>query len=181
MTLYRLLFATFSVVGFMFSGFSQERAQSTAAKDDPIVHNVIKLSGPRFGVTSIKGAQGDMLEQAGLSTLRSQFGWQFETRYFETESGFQGLIEWVPLVAGLETDDPALSLNLLVGFRTRSGFEMGVGPNVSTAGGGEFAIIYAAGYSVKFDNVYFPINFAIAPSSESVKYTLLVGFNLRNR
>ena len=122
-----------------------------------------------------------MLEAAGLSTLRSQFGWQFETRYFETESGFQGLIEWVPLVAGLETDNPALSLNLIVGFRTRNGFEMGVGPNISTSNGGEYSIIYAAGYSVKFDNIYFPINFAIAPSSEAVKYTLLVGFNLRNR
>ena len=181
MILYRLLLSTVLVVGFMFSGFSQERGQSTSAKDDPIVHRVIKLSGPRFGVTSIKGDQGDMLEAAGLSTLRSQFGWQFETRYFETESGFQGLIEWVPLVAGLETDNPALSLNLIVGFRTRTGFEMGVGPNISTSNGGEYSIIYAAGYSVKFDNIYFPINFAIAPSSEAVKYTLLVGFNLRNR
>ena len=139
----------------------------------------IKLSGPRAGLTYIGGDLGKYMRDNNISQYISQVGWQFETRYFETRDGLQGLIETVILLGGFETDQPVLSLSLLVGFRTRDGFEAGVGPSLSTAGEGTRSFVFAVGHTYKNDNVYIPINFAIDPSAGAVKYTFLVGFILR--
>ena len=139
----------------------------------------IKLAGPRAGLTYIGGEMGKYMRDNDIFPYISQVGWQFETRYFETTDGLQGLIETVILLGGFETDQPVLSLSLLVGFRTRDGFEAGVGPSLSTAGEGTRSFVFAVGHTYKNDNVYIPINFAIDPSAGAVKYTFLVGFILR--
>ena len=139
----------------------------------------IKLAGPRAGLTYIGGEMGKYMRDNDIFPYISQVGWQFETRYFETTDGLQGLIETVILLGGFETDQPVLSLSLLVGFRTRDGFEAGVGPNLSTAGDGTSSFVIAVGHTYKNDDVYIPINFAFVPSSGAVKYTFLVGFILR--
>ena len=119
--------------------------------------------------------------EAGITPYISQFGWQFETRYFQTREGFQGLVETIILVGGFETDKPVLSGTLLVGFRTRSGFEAGVGHNVSTFNGGTSSFVIAVGHTAKTDFVNIPVNFAYVPSAGAVKYTFLVGFNIRRK
>ena len=154
-------------------------AVSANAQEKIPIYEPIKLSGPRFGFTYIGGDLGKTLDQYGMSRYRSQFGWQFETRWFQTSTGFQGLVETVVLLTGFETDDPNLSGTLLVGFRTKDGFEAGAGPNVTSTGDHSFVI--AVGHSAKLDYVYIPFNLAISPSSESVKYTFTMGFNIRRR
>jgi len=154
-------------------------AVSANAQEEIPIYEPIKLSGPRFGFTYIGGDLGKTLDQYGMSRYRSQFGWQFETRWFQTSTGFQGLVETVVLLTGFETDDPNLSGTLLVGFRTKDGFEAGAGPNVTSTGDHSFVI--AVGHSAKLDYVYIPFNLAISPSSESVKYTFTMGFNIRRR
>jgi len=152
---------------------------SASAQDIIEIHDPIKLSGPRFGFTYIGGKIGRMLEDNNLSVYRSQFGWQFETRWFETSTGFQGLVETVVLLTGFETDDPNLSATLLFGFRTKEGFEAGAGPNITSTG--DHAFVIAVGHTAKLDYVNIPFNFAISPSSDAVKYTVLMGFNIRRR
>ncbi|MEZ4827735.1 MAG: hypothetical protein R3C61_15845 [Bacteroidia bacterium] len=63
----------------------------------------VKLAGPRVGITVFTGDMVKYLESQDLAPYMSQFGWQFETRYFQTQSGYQGLVEFVPLIGGLET------------------------------------------------------------------------------
>jgi len=150
---------------------------SASAQDIIKIHDPIKLSGPRFGFTYIGGDLGKTLDQYDMSRYRSQFGWQFETRWFETSTGFQGLVETVVLLTGFETDDPNLSASLLFGFRTKEGFEAGAGPNITSTG--DHALVIAVGHTVKLDYVNIPFNFAISPSSDAVKYTVLMGFNIR--
>ena len=157
------------------SVFAQEKA-------DPI-----KLAGPRFGFTAVTGAAAETMKGFGLSPFMSQFGWQFETRYFQTESGYQGLIEFVPLVAGLESRQSSVSVNLLVGFRTPNGLEIGVGPNFAARGlfseapSFSRSIVYAIGHSFRIDDVNIPVNLVFSPTPTGSRITALVGFNIRQR
>lgn len=150
-----------------------------AQYDDGIIYEPMKLSGPRVGLTYIGGDLGQMMMDNDINPYISQFGWQFETRYFTTRTGFQGLVETVILLGGFETEEPVLSGSLLVGFRTKDGFEIGAGPNISTASGNAF--VFAIGHTAKTEFVNIPVNIAIVPSSEAIKYTFLIGFNIRRR
>jgi len=150
-----------------------------AQVEEVIAYEPMKLSGPRVGLTYIGGDLGKLMMENDINPYISQFGWQFETRYFTTQSGLQGLVETVILLGGFEAEEPVLSGSLLFGFRTRSGFEVGAGPNLSTASGNAF--VFAIGHTAKTEFVNIPVNFAIVPSSEAIKYTFLIGFNIRRR
>ena len=86
-----------------------------------------------------------MLGQASIDKLKendivvnpmiTQFGWQFERRLFANKDGLTALTEWVPLISGLEQGVALPSLNWLVGIRTATGAEFGIGPNVTPARG----------------------------------------------
>jgi len=141
----------------------------------------IKLSGPRAGLTYIGGDLGKLMKDNNISQYISQVGWQFETRFFETRDGLQGLVETVVLLGGFETEKPVFSGSLLVGFRTKNGFEAGVGPNLSTANDGTTSFVIAVGHTYKSDDIYIPFNFAVVPSAGAVKYSVLIGFILRRR
>ena len=170
----------FLLTSLFFSGIISGFAQTTA--EEPM-----RLSGPRVGVTGVTGNMAEYLEGHGLSPFMSQFGWQFETRYFQTESGYQGLIEFVPLLAGLESRQASVSANVLVGFRTPSGLEFGVGPNFSARGLFSYdpivttSLIYAVGHSFKVDEVNIPVNIAFSPSANGARITALVGFNIKRK
>lgn len=131
--------------------------------------------GPRVGFTYIGGETGEFLELHNEPRMVSQFGWQIERRYFKT-SGLEGIVEIITLLNGIETDRPGLSGNILIGMRTDSGFEFGLGPNMSALGGPGF--LYAFGYTAVIDKVHIPINFAVNPSRDGGAYTILVGMNI---
>jgi hypothetical protein len=140
----------------------------------------IRLSGPRIGVTYIApGKLADRLEEKfDARPVLSQFGWQFETRLFTLENGPSGLVEFVPLIGGLEQGMFLPSASILLGIRSQSGFEIGAGPNFSVAGAG---VVIAAGTSYTIDNVHFPVNVAVVPSRDGTRYSLTFGFNYRKR
>lgn len=164
----------------MFALILNAKSQISPSTYTPVrKEKSIKLAGPRAGLTYIGGDLGQLMKDNNMSQYISQVGWQFETRYFETRDGLQGLIETVILLGAIETAQPVLSASALVGFRTRQGFEAGIGPNISTAGGGTSSLVIAFGHTVKNDNVYIPVNFAIVPGASAVKYTFLLGFILR--
>lgn len=134
-------------------------------------------AGPRFGVTVISGRNADRLrEEIGVQPVITQFGWQFETNLIETESGLTAVTEWIPLVGGLEQGRLLPSISWLVGLRTRSGAEFGIGPNLSVAGTG---LVLAAGATVQTDQISFPINLAVVPSAGGMRASLMTGFILR--
>jgi hypothetical protein len=133
--------------------------------------------GPRLGATLFTGETADILKNDYDSPpILSQFGYQFEFRYyFEDEEGSMGVLELMPLFAGAEQNIIVPSLSTIIGYRNISGWEFGVGPNISPSGS---SIAVAVGYSFRKGNLLFPINLAWVPSENGARYTFLFGFNI---
>lgn len=139
----------------------------------------LKLGGPRLGFTILSQSYRDHIKKeydTEVSALMTQFGWQFETRVFTLENGTSGLFEFVPLIGGLEQGKFLPSLSGLVGIRSAKGLEFGMGPNISLAGAG---LVLAVGTNFQSQGVNFPVNFAVAPSKDGARFSLLFGFNSR--
>ncbi len=105
----------------------------------------------------------------------SQFGWQFETRIFQAESGLTGVTEVVVLAGGLERNLVLPSGTFLIGLRTVSGMEVGVGPNLSLAGTG-YAV--ALGMNNNVGGINLPLNVAAVFGKGGARISLLTGFTL---
>jgi hypothetical protein len=145
----------------------------------PRVTREVDLSGPRFGLTVLSPGNVDRLKEERNLTVRpliSQFGWQFERRFYSNDDGLSVLSEWVPLISGLEQGLALPSLNWLVGVRTVAGAEFGIGPNLTPLGVG---LVVAAGVTVRSGALNVPLNFAIASSKSGSRVSIMTGFNLR--
>jgi hypothetical protein len=139
----------------------------------------LKLAGPRLGFTILSQRYVDNIKgefDRDINPFITQFGWQFETRIFTLDNGVSGLFEFVPLVGGLEQGKFLPSLSALMGIRGAKGFEFGVGPNLSLGGAG---LVLAAGTNFQSQGINFPVNFAVAPSRDGARFSLLFGFNSR--
>ncbi|MDB5234034.1 MAG: hypothetical protein JWR44_1027 [Hymenobacter sp.] len=148
--------------------------------NDAILGEPIQLDGPRVGFTILSARVVDKAHENGtdLNPFLTQFGWQFETRLFRLPNGVSGLVEFVPLIGGLEQGAFLPSLSGLLGIRGAKGFEFGLGPNLTPLGAN---VVLAMGTSVQSGGINFPINVAVVPGKEGVRVSLLVGFNARHR
>lgn len=127
----------------------------------------------------ITGRQVNQLrDDYQVNPFLTQFGWQFETRLFQTNRGLSGLVEFVPLIGGLEQGKFLPSQSALLGLRGPKCWEFGVGPNVSLAGAG---LVFAVGTSFHSQGIYFPVNLAVVPGNDGTRVSLLFGFNSRRR
>ncbi len=144
----------------------------------PRVTREVNLSGPRFGMTLLSPSTVDALKERNVTVgpIVSQFGWQFERRLYTSNEGVSALMEWVPLLSGLEQGAALPSLNWLVGVRTASGAEFGIGPNITPVGTG---LVFAAGVTVRSGALNVPLNFALASSKSGVRISIMTGFNIR--
>lgn len=164
---------------------------SSPAQEIPVIEDhhtpivrPLKLSGPRVGITYAPDlVRNPSTVQKMLGDTNyvprpwiSQFGYQFEWRYFETPSGSQGLFEIIPLIGGLDQGLFVPTLNLLVGYRDASGFEIGAGPNLNAQRPG---FVFAMGYNFRAGYINFPVNFGFVPTRDGARFTLLVSFNSR--
>ena len=139
-------------------------------KQDNIADDLLapskRYGGPRVGFTYLgagtsRGKIAEAFNRGDITPWISQFGWQFETRIFTLDDGACGLVEFVPMIGGLEQGLFLPSASAILGFRTRSGVELGVGPNISLSGVG---LVMAAGASFKIGKVTFPINVVFSPN-----------------
>jgi hypothetical protein len=145
----------------------------------PAPPRVVELSGPRFGLTSLSAGVVEKLRQKRgneIPSMISQFGWQFEKAFYSNGGGIALVSEWVGLVGGLEKNLAVPSLSWLVGMRTASGAEFGLGPNISPAGTG---LALAAGITIRNDFVNVPLNVAVVPSKEGFRLSVMSGFSIR--
>jgi len=166
-----LAFTAVLTLGLSSPGFSQTV---------PPVARTVTLSGPRVGMTFLSPGVVEKLreKQIDVGWAVSQFGWQFERQFFSTHSGLTAVTEWVGLIGGLEQSVAIPSLTWLVGLRTGSGAEFGIGPNITPAGAG---LAVAAGFTVRAGVVNVPFNVAYVPSKAGPRVSVLTGFNLRGR
>lgn len=165
------------VVNLCFFLFSILTNQTVQASGPDVSTQPLKLGGPRLGVTYL--SPGDAYDNAesvfGIEPIVSQFGWQFEKRFFTLSNGNTAVFEFVPLIGGLEQNAFLPSISTVLGYRTGTGMEFGVGPNFSLAGA---ALVFAAGFNVQTQHVNVPINLAVVPSAGGVRLSVLAGFNM---
>ena len=137
------------------------------------------LSGPRIGMTYLSSETVSYANDKDieLSSVISQFGWQFERAFFTTNGGPQGITALIPLLGGADQGLLLPSLSWVTGMRSPSGYEFVVGPNLSVSGVG-FAI--ALGRTMRAGEVNFPINLSLVTSDKGIRFSLLFGFNSVN-
>ena len=139
-------------------------------------NGVTNLSGPRLGVTLITGKSATTLEEDfDAIPIISQFGWQFEWRFYSIEGASTGIVEFVPLIGGVEQGLFLPSLSGLIGIRGPKGTEFGIGPNISITGA---AIVAAVGVTKQAGQLNIPFNFAVVASKEGYRFSFLIGFNV---
>lgn len=139
-------------------------------KEDEMLIPTKRYGGPRVGLTYISSGTtrtriAEAFNRADITPFVSQFGWQFETRIFTLESGGAGLVEFIPMIGGLEQGLFLPSATGILGFRAANGIEFGVGPSASLAG---FGLVMAAGASFKVGKITFPFNVAFSPNIKKI-------------
>jgi hypothetical protein len=161
-------------------------AVPVAAQTDNVVNppppvRSVNLSGPRFGFTSLSQGIVDKLQQERNITVRSgitQFGWQFEKQFYSKAGGVAAVNEFVFLLGGLEQGVTLPSATWMVGLRSPTGLEFGIGPNVTPAG---VALAVAGGVTFRSGSLNVPVTFAVVPSKDGMRASMLTGFNFRGR
>ena len=93
------------------------------------------MSGPRFGLTyvGIKQELKELLPPGEFHRVISQFGWHFEHQITPEGGGPQFIIQFVPMVAGVEHGFFIPNATLAVGIRLHN--------DASSAGPPNFAIV----------------------------------------
>lgn len=170
---FALCFATFAI-----SAEAQISTPDITVPPPPL--KVVELSGPRFGFTSLSDGVQELLHDRSIDvgTGISQFGWQFEREFYSRQGGLAVLNEWVVLAGGLEQGLVIPSLTWLVGLRSPTGVEFGLGPNVTPVG---VALAVAGGVTIRSGALNVPITFAVVPSKDGMRVSMLTGFNIRRR
>jgi len=148
------------------------------AQQVPPVAKTVSLAGPRFGFTFLDDGVVAKLKTEDIEVKNgiSQFGWQFERQFYSKEGGPSVLNEWVVLVGGLDQGLALPSVNWLVGLRTRDGAEFGIGPNITPIG---VALAIAAGVTFRAGVLNLPMTFAVVPSKDGMRVSMLTGFTMR--
>ena len=170
-----------SLVGAVLLLVAGPAIASAQAAPDPRLPSAttrMQLAGPRFGITFLSAGIVDKLAERSIDAapVITQFGWQFERQFLGAGTGTAPITEVVLLVGGLEQGLVLPSATWLVGLRSATGREFGIGPNVTPAG---IALAIVGGTTLRRESVNIPINVAIVPSASGVRLSVLTGWTMR--
>jgi hypothetical protein len=150
----------------------------------PVEFNRRNMSGPRFGVTYIAGDTElyKELQAQNVGRVVSQFGWHFERQIIPDGGGPQFVVQFVPMIAGVEYGKFVPGATLAMGIRMPRGWEFGMGPNIVATKNdldkvkARTSLIVALGKSINYGDVSIPINFAISTSPDGNRYSVIFGY-----
>jgi hypothetical protein len=151
-------------------------------QDEEVTFARRNLGGPRLGITYITG-QKDLwyrLNQKDMGRTLSQFGWHFEHQVIPEGGGPQFVVQFVPLVAGVEYGKFIPSATLAMGVRFPNGIEFGLGPNLLLVGGENGAIktalVLGLGKSFNYGGVSIPLNLVYATNPDGNRVSVIFGY-----
>lgn len=150
----------------------------------PVAFDRRNMGGPRFGVTYFPGDTElyQSLQDQDVGRVVSQFGWHFERQVIPEGGGPQFVVQFVPMIAGVEYGKFVPGGTLAMGIRMPRGWEFGMGPNVVASKDefdnvkGRMSLILALGKSLNYGGVSIPINFAVSTSPEGNRLSLIFGY-----
>jgi hypothetical protein len=147
------------------------------------------MSGPRFGLTYvwIKEELREFLPPGEFHSVISQFGWHFEHQITPDGGGPQFLIQFVPMVAGVEHGMFIPNMTLALGIRLPGGFESGIGPNIQLPKnldfdrGGEVtsALVVAVGKTFHYGGVNIPFDIVYAFNPNGNRLSFILGYAIQ--
>ncbi|MCF8262476.1 MAG: hypothetical protein K9J12_17000 [Melioribacteraceae bacterium] len=141
-----------------------------------VINKGLELAGPRLGLTVLTGSLAeDVKEELNVGSVITQFGWQYELVVFTLEGGYSLLSENVLLIGGAEQGVLLPSISWLFGLRGSSGYEFGLGPNLSLGGVG---YVFAFGWAMQGKDINIPFNIALATGKGGVRISFLVGVTI---
>lgn len=157
------------------------RSQSSDPVKD-ILFGERNMGGPRLGVTYVMGS-GELtkeLDKNHIGHTLSQFGWHFEYQVIPDGGGPSFVIQFVPLVAGVEYGKLIPSGTLAMGVRLPEGIEFGLGPNaLVTTKGVKSALVMSIGKSFTYGGVSIPLNLVYATNPEGNRISFIFGYAIR--
>lgn len=170
--------AMVAIGGLLCCLFTQLSVSQTEADPEAVEFSKKSLGGPRLGFTLVPGNTelARKLKDEGMSPIISQFGWHFEHRVIANGNGPAFVIEFIPLLGGVEYGKPLASLSLMFGIRMPSGYEFGVGPNMITGKTSKSGLIIAFGKTFDVQGVSIPLNLAYATSPVGARLAFIVGY-----
>jgi hypothetical protein len=150
----------------------------------PVEFNRRNMGGPRFGVTYIAGDTElyKELQAQNVGRVISQFGWHFERQIIPDGGGPQFVVQFVPMIAGVEYGKFVPGATLAMGIRMPRGWEFGMGPNIVATKNdldkikARTSLIVALGKSINYGDVSLPINFAVSTSPDGNRYSVIFGY-----
>ena len=182
MRIHRLV-GIFAATGLLSVG-ATAKAASQEYGDSTIEFERRNLGGPRIGMTYVTG-HGELwntLEQNGVGRVISQFGWHFEYQVIPIGGGPQFVIEFVPMIGGVEYGKVIPSGSLLMGIRFPRGIEFGLGPNVLVTGGEDVVksgIVIGLGKSFGYGGVSIPLNLVWVRNPDGNRFSFVFGYAVR--
>jgi len=177
----RLLIMGFIVFSFAFVPLNAQTFQP----HQPVEFAERNLGGPRLGVTYLPG-NGELvnkLDELGIGPTISQFGWHFEYQVVPKGGGPSFVVEFIPMIAGVEYGKPIPNVTLAMGIRLPNGIEFGLGPN-ALIGGKEVkkservqsSLMVALGKSINYSGVSIPINLVFTTNPKGNRFSLIFGY-----
>jgi len=139
------------------------------------------LGGPRIGISYVmgEGRLATELKKHGFGRLLSQFGWHFEYQVIPEGGGPQFVIQFVPLISGVEYSKIFPTATLAIGVRLPDGIEFGMGPNVLLSANPRTALTIAVGKSFNYGGVSIPINLALTTNPDGQRISLIFGYAIK--
>ena len=179
----KTIYALSIVLSTLLVSFSNVSAQTQAATENEVTFEQWNLGGPRLGVTYIpgNGTLRQALHDKQIGAGLSQFGWQFEYLVFPQGGGPSFVVQFVPLVAGVEYGTLIPSASLALGVRMPNGIEFGLGPNLLIGGnkGVNTALVMAVGKSFNYGGVSIPLDLVVATNPDGNRISLVFGYAIR--
>lgn len=145
------------------------------------------LSGPRFGITYV-GMKRDLRERLPEGTFHrivSQFGWHFEHQITPEGGGPQFVLQFVPMLAGVEHGRITPNVTFAMGVRLLGGFEGGLGPNLQlptnleSASVTSSALLLAVGKTLDYGGVSIPFNITYAINPNGNRVSFVIGYAIQ--
>lgn len=145
------------------------------------------MSGPRLGVTYVMGDNeiSRELDREEMGRAISQFGWHIERQIVPAGGGPQFVVQAVPMLGGVEYGKVIPGVTLAMGIRFPSGYEFGIGPNITSAkpneteSGARTALATAVGRSFDYGGVSLPLNLVLVSSPKGQRLSFIVGYAIQ--
>lgn len=164
----------------LFAAQSPVLFAQTSDSDQTVTFSRRNLGGPRLGITYVYGDTklGRSLDLHRMGRQLSQFGWHFEYQVIPDGNGPQFVVQFTPLVAGVEYGKFIPGATVAMGVRFPTGWEFGLGPNVvaTTDHVSPTSLVVAFGKSINYGGVSIPLNLVYATNPDGHRVSFIIGY-----